>query len=515
MKQFVKISGFLSFIILSVFALLFFKERTVTFDMAYQEFYVILTRSFVWNLRIGAIIPQVIPLILRCFNCPLKSILIFHSLGFVVFYFSFFLLIAFKWRQYEIALVYLLNSIMLVNDTFYWIQSELPQGLSWLILYYAYINCRGVADIYKRPALHWSLLLFLQLFHPLMFAPILYLILFLLYKEYGFKWHHYIWPLTMIFSNFIFRIWISRFNGYEHERLDLLGRLDRHRLFLEQFILDRLTISFNTTILTIGCLGGLFLVFIIAMRRYRSAIGPMLLLACFFVFVVIGRQLALFVPSVVTAFNHITSDYLVYCLVLLFTIGALIANRKLYLVSLLSVFTMTYIMLVCIANRSAQKFYLENLLLPIGIFVILPFVSILFNEFKEKTRLVLFILTVIISIRMVFIYDAHSPFTQRLTWYESKFNEMERDGVQRLMLTEKQVPMDTLIITWASGYESVILSSMEGENRTKSLVIDSDLMAYRPYVEKDNLLLAKWGVWHDEDLPGNYFMMRSGRYLVR
>ena len=500
---------------MSVFALLFFKERTVTFDMAYQEFYVILTRGFVLNLRIGAIIPQSIPLILRWFNCPLKTILILHSLGFVVFYFSFFLLIAFKWRQYEIALVYLLNSILLVNDTFYWIQSELPQGLSWLILYYAYINRKGVADIYKRPALHCILLLFLQFFHPLMFAPILYLILFLLHKEYRFKWRHYRWPLTMIFGNFIFRIWISRFNGYEHERLDLLGRLDRHKLFLEQFILDRLTFSFNTAILVICCLAGLFLVFFIMMRRNLSSLGPLLLLTGFFVFVVMGKQLALFAPSVVIAFNHITSDYIIYCFVILFTIVMLMVNRKLYLVSLLSVFTMAYVMLVCIANRHAQKFYLENLLLPLGIFVTLPFVGILFTEFRERTRLAVIMLAVIISVRMGYIYDGHKSFTQRLSWYESKFNDMDRDGVQRLMLTEKQVPMDTLIITWASGYESVILSAIDGGSYTKSILIDSDLVAYRPYLGKDNLLLAKWGVWQDEDLPGNYFVMRSGKYLVR
>ena len=319
----------------------------------------------------------------------------------------------------------------------------------------------------------------------------------------------------MIFGNFIFRIWISRFNGYEHERLDLLGRLDRHKLFLEQFILDRLTFSFNTAILVICCLAGLFLVFFIMMRRNLSSLGPLLLLTGFFVFVVMGKQLALFAPSVVIAFNHITSDYIIYCFVILFTIVMLMVNRKLYLVSLLSVFTMAYVMLVCIANRHAQKFYLENLLLPLGIFVTLPFVGILFTEFRERTRLAVIMLAVIISVRMGYIYDGHKSFTQRLSWYESKFNDMDRDGVQRLMLTEKQVPMDTLIITWASGYESVILSAIDGGSYTKSILIDSDLVAYRPYLGKDNLLLAKWGVWQDEDLPGNYFVMRSGKYLVR
>jgi hypothetical protein len=80
------------------------------------------------------------------------------------------------------------------------------------------------------------------------------------------------------------------------------------------------------------------------------------------------------------------------------------------------------------------------------------------------------------------------------------------------MLTDKSIPMDTLVMTWASGYESLILSSIEGPAFSKSIVIDNDLTSYQPYLQADTLTLAKWAVWTAKDLPQNYFLMRPGYY---
>jgi hypothetical protein len=84
-----------------------------------------------------------------------------------------------------------------------------------------------------------------------------------------------------------------------------------------------------------------------------------------------------------------------------------------------------------------------------------------------------------------------------------------------MMLTENRVPMDTVVISWASGYESLILSSIPGPQYCKSVVIDADLDQYRRSLSADSMIRVKYGGWYDKDLPPRYFIMRRGFYVVR
>lgn len=509
MKLFIKVTGVITFSILLVFSLLFYRERAITFDMARLGFYNILTRNFVFsNQRFGTIIPQLIPLMLRWLNYPLRIILMVRSAGFVVFYFAFFFVITFVQRQYNVALVFLLSVLLLVNDTFYWIQSELPQGLAWLILYYAYIEKRGVAAISRRPLLHLIFLLFIQSFHPLMVFPILYLLLYLLYQQHRFNWSFYKWPVAIVAINFCLRIWASKFNSYEGPKLDMVTKLQHHRSHLQQlFHFDGVTGACAFVLF-----GGLLLI-AFAIKKRLYLLGYMLLIAAL-VAGVYGLVHWLHVPSIFQVLRFSATDYLVYWIVILFTVIVLAGGRKFYLLALLSLFTMGYLLLICLMNRSADKFYLENLMLPLGIFILLPFVQLLTNELYNFRKSVFPLLLVVICARLLFIFNAHAVYTNRLKWYRNKFEEMDKIHTQRLMLTEKNVPMDTLVMSWASGYESVLLSSINGPQYTKSIVIDKDLSDYEPYLKADTLLLAKWMILDDKELPSNYFIMRPGNYLT-
>jgi hypothetical protein len=154
------------------------------------------------------------------------------------------------------------------------------------------------------------------------------------------------------------------------------------------------------------------------------------------------------------------------------------------------------------------------MMLPVGIFVLLPFVQIVTGNVNFQKAGPVLILG-IITIRLVFIFNTHQVYTNRLNWYQGKFDEMDRLHTQRLMLKDKDIPIDTLVMTWASGYESLILSSVNGPQYTKSIVIDNDLKPYEPYLKTDTLTLAKWGVWGAKDLPKNYFLMRRGYYIMQ
>src|SRR5690606_1802081 len=80
MKLFILVMSVVTFIILLVFAFLSYPERTLSLDLAFQDFYLILTKSFVVNLRFGTIIPQVFPLAFIWMSGSLKQILLAHSI---------------------------------------------------------------------------------------------------------------------------------------------------------------------------------------------------------------------------------------------------------------------------------------------------------------------------------------------------------------------------------------------------------------------------------------------------
>ena len=513
MNYFIRITGLITFAVLLVFALLFFKERTITFDMSSQEIFLLITHKFVLNLRVGAAIPQTIPLILQWLNCPLSSMLMVYSASYVVFYFLFFLVIAFVFRQGTVALVFLLSMLLVVNDTFYWIQSELPQGLAWLMLYYAYIEKRGPGDITRRPWLHFLLIMFIQSFHPLIFFHIFYVLIFSVYKHYKLDLGFYKWPVAIAVTDFGLRIWVSRFDQYESAKLDLTGVIKAHADSIAGFVSNgKLMLIAHVPYLTVVIL---VTILVLWYARKRRTLGPILALlfgAGILLLYFIAKQLSGLLPSVAKELHFAKSDYLIYWLIFLFTIFVLGLRRRFWELSMLVLFTMGYLMLICVAGSSADKFYLENMMLPLGIFVLLPFVHILADGYFKFPRQAQITVLAIVSIRLAFIFNTHTPYTSRLFWYGQRFAEMDRAHTQRLMLTEKSVPMDTLVMSWASGYESLILSSLDGPEHSKSIVIDKDLAGYQPYLNSDSLTLAKWGVWSPKDLPGNYFLMRPGRY---
>lgn len=513
MNTFIKISGFITFFCLFVFALLFYKERTITFDMSFQEIYLLITHKLVLNLKVGAAIPQMVPLLLQHLKFSLKTILLVYSASYIVFYFLFFLTIAFVLRQNAVALVFLLSTLLLVNDTFYWIQSELPQGLAWLLLYYAYIEKKGCGEISRKPLLHFLLILFIQSFHPLLFFPILYVLLFSVYKQYKFDLSRYVWPVGISITGFAIRIWISRFDQYESSKLNLTDMMRQLWPSLHQFIRNiEKDISSNAIYVFVALLFTSAVVIYFWKRQKPGPIIAMVLAGIFLIAYLTAKKLAMLLPSVAMELHFAGSDYLIYWLVLGVTLVFLGLKKRFVPLALLVLFTFGYFLMICIEGHSADKFYLENMMLPAGIFVLLPFVWLLVNiPFRYRGLFIPLLLGIIVT-RLVFVFNSHSLYTSRLDWYQQRFIEMDKTGNQRLMLTDKNISMDTLVMTWASGYESLILSSIDGPTHSKSIVIDNDLTQYKPFLAADTLTLAKWGVWSAKDLPQRYFLMRPGHY---
>lgn len=130
--------GTTAYIILGVLAYIFYLERTVFVDISFHLFYIIKDGGFaIQNNRFGAMLTQIFPLIGSKIGLSLSSLMKLYSVGFVLYYLTVFIIITRVLKLARFGLLMLLFSTLMVTDTFYWIQSELPQGIAFLILYFA------------------------------------------------------------------------------------------------------------------------------------------------------------------------------------------------------------------------------------------------------------------------------------------------------------------------------------------------------------------------------------------
>jgi hypothetical protein len=116
---------------LIVLAGVFFLERIVNLDMAFQSFLILKSGSLeIQSGRFGAAATQFWPWAAQALGLPLKGVLLMYSLGHV---FWPALLAWFSWRigQWRWSLAIGMVATLMTTHTFYWL-SEMPAGLVFL-----------------------------------------------------------------------------------------------------------------------------------------------------------------------------------------------------------------------------------------------------------------------------------------------------------------------------------------------------------------------------------------------
>jgi hypothetical protein len=170
--------GILGYGIALILAFIFYQERTEFGDIAFHLFEIISKGSLaIQNYRFAAAGTQIFPLIGYKASLPLTTIMQLYSCGFVLFYLLCYCICGFVLKQYRWGLILLFINTLFASHTFFWIQSELPQGLAILCVFFA------LSDAY--PHQKWSLLLQLVLLcvlafvHPIIPVVFFFILLFL------------------------------------------------------------------------------------------------------------------------------------------------------------------------------------------------------------------------------------------------------------------------------------------------------------------------------------------------
>lgn len=436
--------GIAVYIVLVVYSVLFYKERIIFLDTAFTLFHIVKDSFFsIQVYRFGDVLSQLLPVVAAKAGLSLDTVVLSYSLGFSLLYFGCYLVCGSVLKQYDIALAVLLMSILFTTDAFYWITSQLVQGLALLMVWFAYL--RRMPAGYVKPgkaAVIVGLTVTLAFFHPLIAVAILFVICFSLLRMHFIADSRLLYIVGAIFLSGIVLKAVAFRTPYE--RHSMSGLKNFYLLFPNYF-----NIYANKQFLS-ACLGRLcwipllFATIVMVYARQREWKKLWLFLAFFF----------------------------------------------------------GYLLLINITYPSAvtPQYYIENMYMPLSLFLALPFLFDVLPLLAKKKLAIPVFLVIAIS-GCIRICYAHTPYTKRLN-YERAY--LQKHAAHKIIA--QAVNADTVVLQqlWGTPYEFWLLSTAE-QNKSASIIIDDDPMHRDWARHKRKEFVVNWDIFPYSTLNSRYF----------
>lgn len=448
------ISGIITFTYLLILSQIFFKERTCFVDMSFILFNIIKDQSLAIQVyRFGSVVTQIFPLAGVWLGFSLETIMRLYSASFIIWYFVVFLICVFVFRKPKHGLLMLLFATLMVSDTFYWITNEQLQGIAFCILLFAFIEWNFEKN--RSPFLFYPFLLagicIAAFFHPLVIAGFCF---FCLYNWLTDRKVFWLFSIALFLCFYIFKIIFFYSHNYDHHAFASIKKIPENAL--DFFIL----------------------------------------------------------PVTINFFYYLFIHYFLYLIAFLVTNIYLIIHRNRLSLLLLNAASVIYFFIVntSIANPDLL-FYNESHYLMLGFFVSIPLCFKILPAIR-KTSWLFFIISGGLIIRCIDITADHKKFTKRIEWLENFQNETDHLNSKKLFVKEKQVPMDLLMITWGSSYESLFISALKNPDNPRSILIDYELDKKEWAFDQNKSFFTHWEILPYKDLPEKYFRFNdSSRYV--
>lgn len=448
--------GIISYLLLIILSAIFYKERTIFTDTAYQLFYMLKNNSFViLNARFGVAATEIFPLMASRAGLPLNSIIFAYSVGFMVYYFVCFLICGLL-KQYEFGLLLLFINILFITDTFYWIQTELPQGLALMMVFFALVNSgySAKAKFIVYPLL-MVLVVFLVFFHPLIIFPFYYIIAFsLLSNDQPAEKRKILYGAAIAYVLVLIVKMLVFTSPYDKHAIGNASNL--YKLFPNYFLLHS---------------NRVFLEDCFAKYYWIALMG-----------------------IVITVVYIRSKQWLKLSLFICASVG--------------------YLLLVNISypDRTTPLFYIENLYLPMSIFIGFPFLKDVVPTMNRKLAIATLALVAVTG--CLRIYTANKPYVARLNMERHMIDTSQG---KKILILQNSAIYNKFILTWATPYEFWLLSTIEYPSTASIVVMDYMPQADWAWDRKKEFIGYGCTIPYRE-LPAKYFHFKdtvSGYTLIR
>lgn len=458
--------GVAGFVLLGGLAAAFWRERTLFSDIAFQTF--LMLKDGGLQIMVGrwvAAATHVFPWLAAKFGLPLSAVLQAFSLGFVLWPLAVFAVCTGWLRQWRMGLLVLLCAAFFVKDTFFWVTSELAQGLSMLCLAFAWLHRRtdsGVFRWYDWPILA-GFMATLVWGHPMLAFPTVFCALFFMLHrdEYALKWGRGVGRISQS---------VADGRGWGPHLAALL-------IFAAFWVLKNKILPLN---------------WYDAMSQERAA-------------------------QIWTRFPHwfdvrSNRDFLGWCwrdywfalpgLVTVF--GYYVWKKRWAKLALTASFSIGYLLVVNVSFADGDRqFYLESMYQPLTVFIGVPMLWDVL-PFARRPRLAFGLLAVVLATSLVRIGAAHERWAQRLAWAQDFLAKTAGLPVRKLVVSENQVPMDLLGFSWGTPFEFLLMSALEHPDSARCLIVSPNPESLLPVMPEKRLLLGDKN-FRFETFPKPYF----------
>ena len=433
-----------AYLIMLLLSMVFYKERTIFLDAAFNLFYIIKKGTFcIQSNRFGDFFSQLLPVITSRLGLSLNTVLRSYSTSFVIYYFSCYFICGSILKRYDIALCVLLLNLLFVSHTFYFTLSPLPQAIALLLVIMSMVLNKRVEDI---SFVSWVILLAaiatVVFFHPLVVFVLGYSVVFFLLQNNSSQAKKLLYFLVGAYcAGMAVKFMFFRIAYEQHSMSGMKNFVTQFPDYFTLFSNGRFARNCVTKYYWIPVLFSGIAVFYYHEGNFRKLRG---FIAC-----VVG-----------------------------------------------------YLMLVNISYPTAAtpEFYIENLYLPLAIFLALPLVFDVL-PWLDKRRMALPLIALIILTGLSRIYASHNLYTERLN-YERKI--VARYAGKKAIMQASSVDTSALLMLWGAPYEFLILSVSDG-GQPASLLINEDPAKLGWARERTQSIIVNWDVIPYKELPKRYF----------
>lgn len=438
-------------------SLYYYLERIGNLDMAFQTFLMLKSGHVeVQSGRFGAVATQVWPWAAQVLGLSLRWVMLLYSLGHAVWpALSGF----FSWRmgQWRWTLAIGLTATLMTTHTFFWL-SEMPQGLVFLGAVFAWMHAKGSLRAFSwwQWPLWLGALVTAFYFHPLVLYAASFLSLFFLLekgKNAAWRWMHLsVLAIFGVLTYLKYKVFkLDWYDAVAIKRQEAFGKLWPHWLDIKSNW-KFLEWSMHDYWL-LWLVWGAGLAFYLSYKRWgRAALS------------------AFWAPAFV-----------------------LLVNVPFY-------------------EAPGEQFYMENLYLPLAVFASAPLVfDMLFREntWSYLSRYSAVVLAMLFTINGLRIANAGRFWTMRKDWEQGFLDKTASMPLRKILLTEKEAPMDTLKMSWGSPYEFLLLSALKSPDSARCLIISDSPDRFDTLLQRPRLFLGTFKNYPYEQFPVHYFHLQD------
>ncbi len=457
------ILGYAFFAAFFVITWIYYKERMIPFDGAFQCFKLIDAQWF--NIeagRFGVIVTQILPLLALKVGVSLENILRVYSISFVAVQFIIFLILYYRLQDYRAVLALLLSLCLAYRYQFYYSVSEIHQTIAPLVLVFALLNSPLVSsssnkDRWTFVALFVGVCLWLSNIHILSLVLLTFIVVYAVINKKELLSIPYFWAsLVGGYSFYAYKILTVEEGSYQASKMisadkikttiTNLAEIPAFQFFKEEFF-----------------------------RSYYILVFAAFLLAAIYVY---------------------KKNWLPIVYVLLSCVGFLIL-----------------IISYNIVHDSPIVY--QNYYACFGLLIAVPLAMELVKLFKVK--IVFAIVALLLLFSTIKIIKCSLMYEMRMEYFTRIEQNVKDMPERKFMIHSSNINWNMIWTEWDMGFETMMHSAIASPDSAISFTIankysDYDSMMYKPNTLIGVLFSPYW--FTSDNLPQRYFPLQNTPYRI-